>query len=138
MTNSDHFLATLRDVTQRAKFNNWLGLEVVSAKEGEVELQMVWREEFGQYAGYLHAGIIGALLDTACGFAAYTLSGRVLASQLSVKFLRPAIAKIFIARGRVLKSGEQQVFATAELASHDAPGKLLAVGETLLVPTGDR
>lgn len=78
-----------------------------------------------------------ALLDTACGFAAYTLSGSVLASQLFVKFLRPAIAKTFIVRGRVIKPGKQQIFAAAELASHDAPGKLLAVGDALLVPTGD-
>jgi hypothetical protein len=57
MPKCEDYLAALRAVTQRAKFNNWLGLEVVSASDGEVELHLAWREEFGQYAGYLHAGI---------------------------------------------------------------------------------
>lgn len=138
MSKNGNYLAALREVTKRAKFNSWLGLEIVSASEGAVELHLAWREEFGQYAGYLHAGIIAALLDTACGFAAYSLSGEILASQLSVKFLRPATAKTFLVRGRVIKPGKQQVFAAAELASLDAPDRLLAIGDTLLVPIGDR
>jgi uncharacterized protein (TIGR00369 family) len=138
MPKTENYLTALREVNRLAKFNNWMGLEVVSASEGEVELRLAWREEFGQYAGYLHAGIIAAVLDTACGFAAYSLSGWVLASQLSVKYLRPAIADAFIVRGRVIKPGKQQVFAAAELASLGDPQKLLAVGDTLLVPTGDR
>lgn len=138
MPKGENYLAALREVSQLAKFNDWLGLEIVSVSEGEAELRLAWREEFGQYAGYLHAGIVGALLDTACGFAAYPLSGRVLASQLSVKFLRPAIADTFIVRGYVIKAGKQQVFAAAELAGLGAPERLLAVGDALLVPTGDR
>jgi uncharacterized protein (TIGR00369 family) len=130
----DH-LASLRQVNELARFNNWLNFDVVSASQGEVELRLPWREEFGQYAGYLHAGIIGALLDTACGFAAYTVVGRVLASQFSVKCLRPAVARTFIVKGRVIKPGKQQVFAAAELTGLDAPGKLLAIGDALLVPT---
>jgi uncharacterized protein (TIGR00369 family) len=94
MRKNDDDLAALREVTKRAKFNSWLGLEIVSASEGAVELHLAWREEFGQHAGYLHAGIIAALLDTACGFAAYSLSGEILASQLSVKFLRPATPRL--------------------------------------------
>jgi hypothetical protein len=41
-------------------------------------------------------------------------------------------------RGRVIKPGKQQIFAAAELASLDAPERLLAIGDTLLVPIGDR
>jgi uncharacterized protein (TIGR00369 family) len=138
MQKNDNHLAVLREVTKRARFNSWLGLEVISAAEGEVELHLAWREEFGQYAGYLHVGIVGALIDTACGFAAYTLSGSVLGSQFSVRCLRPAIAKTFVARGRVVKPGKQQVFVMAEIASLDAPERLLAIGDALLVPTGER
>jgi uncharacterized protein (TIGR00369 family) len=134
MSANEKYLKALRDVTQRAQFNNWIGLEVASASEGEVELHLVWREEFGQYAGYLHVGIVAALLDTACGFAAYTSLGHILASQLSLRCLRPAIANTFIARGRILKPGKRQVFAAAELADYDAPDRLLALGDALLVP----
>jgi acyl-coenzyme A thioesterase PaaI-like protein len=60
---------------------------------------------------------------------------RVLASQISVRFLRPAVADIFVVRGRVVKPGRQQIFATAELFSlAGEPVKILAVGDALLVP----
>ncbi|MEI9995280.1 MAG: PaaI family thioesterase [Rhizomicrobium sp.] len=130
----DDFRSRLRDASGRAAFNTWLGLEVDQASEGEVELSLRWRPEFGQYSGYLHAGIISGLIDTACGFAASTLSGRVLASQLSVRFLRPAVADVFVVRGKVVKPGRQQIFACGELCARGAPDKLLAVGDAILVP----
>ena len=50
---------------------------------GEAEIAMPWRQEVGQYAGFLHAGLVGALIDTACGFAAATMAGR------DTPFMRP-------------------------------------------------
>ena len=125
----------LQRVSQRAEFNNWLGMEVVAAAPGEVELQIRWKKELGQYSGYLHAGIQGALIDTACGFAAATLSGNVLASQFTVRCLRPAVGETFRVVARVTKPGRQQIFTTAELyATQDGEEKLVASGDTLLVP----
>jgi uncharacterized protein (TIGR00369 family) len=124
----------LREASARAAFNVWLGLEVEHAADGEVELRLPWRAEFGQYSGYLHAGIVSGLIDTACGFAASTLSGRVLVSQLSIRFMRPAIASVFVVRGRVVKLGRLQVFACGHLYAIDAPDKLLASGDAVLVP----
>lgn len=50
----------------------------------------------------MHAGLVGALIDTACGFAAATITDGVLASHYSVNFFRPAVATRFIARGKIL------------------------------------
>jgi uncharacterized protein (TIGR00369 family) len=98
---------------------------------------MPWRREAGQYSGFLHAGLIGALIDTACGFAAATLAGRVLASHYSVNCLRPAVGERFIARARVVKPGKTQVFTACELfAQKDGVEKLVATGETLAVGCG--
>jgi uncharacterized protein (TIGR00369 family) len=130
----DDFRSRLQATSSKATFNTWLGLEVDKASEGEVELSLPWRIEFGQYSGHLHASIVSGLIDTACGFAASTMSGRVLASQLSVRFLRPAVADVFVVRGKVIKSGRQQVFAFGELFARDAPEKLIAVGDAILVP----
>ena len=95
---------------------------------------MSWREEVGQYSRFLHAGVIGALIDTACGFAAATLSIRSLASHYSINFLRPAVGHRFIARARVVKPGKSQVFTACELyAVNGAEEKLVAAGETLLL-----
>ncbi|MEE3099093.1 MAG: PaaI family thioesterase, partial [Pseudomonadota bacterium] len=80
-------LARMRAINASAAFNAWLGLEVAAAAPGEVELRLGSRPDFGQYAGFLHAGIIGGLIDTACGFAAATVAGRVLASHYSVNCL---------------------------------------------------
>ncbi len=135
LSEPNEHLLLLGDITKRAQFNNWLGLEVVSASLGNVELHLKWREEFGQYTGYLHAGIVGALIDTACGFAAATVSGRVLASQYAVRCLRPAIAETFVARGKVIKPGRQQIFTASELFGlKDGPEVPFAVGDAILVP----
>ncbi|MDQ6640442.1 MAG: PaaI family thioesterase, partial [Pseudomonadota bacterium] len=64
-----------------AAFNVWAGFEVAHAAEGRAELRLPWRPDLGQYAGFLHAGLIGGMIDTACGFAAFTVSGHVLASS---------------------------------------------------------
>ncbi len=133
-------LDTIQAINKTAAFNRWAGFEVTRADKGESELRMNWREEdMGQYAGFLHAGLIGAMLDTACGFAAATVSGRVLASHFSVNCVSPAVGRAFVARGRVVKAGRKQVFATAELyAQAEGQGddglKLVATGNAILVP----
>jgi uncharacterized protein (TIGR00369 family) len=123
----------LREINRMAAFNRWCGIEVVSAKPGEAEIAMPWRQEVGQYAGFLHAGLVGALIDTACGFAAATMVGRVLASHYSVNCLRPAVGERFVARARVVKQGQSMVFTACELYAQASEGeKLVATGETLL------
>lgn len=138
MDTSNQLHERISAVAKMAAFNNWLGLEVLTVKPGEVTLRLEWREELGQYSGFLHAAIIGGLIDTACGFAAGTLSGNVLASQFSVRCLRPATGEHFTVLGRVVKPGRQQIFAAAELYSHrQGESSLVAVGDALLVPSSD-
>jgi uncharacterized protein (TIGR00369 family) len=128
-------LSTIQNINRTAPFNQWAGFEVIRAEDGQAEIHMAWRPEAAQYSGYLHAGMIGALLDTVCGFAAATVAGRVLASHYSVNCLRPAIGDTFIAKGKVTKVGARQVFTTAELfAVKGDQIELVATGETLLIP----
>lgn len=129
------FLAEVSTINASAAFNRWAGFEVVAAEAGRVTLRMNWREEAGQYAGFLHAGLVGALIDTACGFAAFTLAGRVLASHYSVNCLTPAVGRAFIAKAEVARAGKRQIFARAELFAEDDGGarKLVATGETILM-----
>ena len=130
-------LERLRELTATAAFNEWAGFEVTRVGEGECELTMAWRPgDMGQYAGFLHAGVIAGLLDTACGFAAVTTSGSgVLASQFSMHCLAPAVGEEFVAIGRVVKAGRKQIFTSGELyAVRDGNRKLVATATTLLVP----
>ena len=138
MSTSNASLAQLRAINQSAAFNQWCGIEVLSAQPGQAEIAMPWRAEAGQYAGFLHAGLVGALIDTACGFAAATLVGRVLASHYSVNCLRPAVGERFIARARVVKPGKTQVFTACDLfAVANGQETLVATGQTLLVVVGE-
>lgn len=127
-----------REGSATASFNRWAGFQVVRVIEGECELRMAWRsEDMGQYSGFLHSGMIAALLDTACGFAAATMAGwSVLASQFSVNCLAPAVGDEFVAIGRVTKLGRRQIFTEGELrAVRNGESKLVATATTLLVPT---
>ena len=130
--------ATRADVaalSETAAFNRWAGFEVVEAGEGRAELRLRWRAELGQYAGFLHASMIGGMIDTACGFAAFTVRGQVLASHISVNCLAPATGDAFVARARVVKAGRRQVFAHAELfAQRGGAEHLVASGDVILVP----
>lgn len=130
----DH-LRLLQEINATAQFNQWAGLEVRSAEKGQVELALRWKAELGQYSGFLHAGLIGGLIDTACGFAAVTVVGpKVLASNFSVNCLRPAVGDMFIARARVIKPGKTQVFTACDLyAVKDGEEKLVANGQTILI-----
>lgn len=134
MEPSNDALAQLRAINATAEFNRWCGIEVVDAGPGSATIAMPWRPEAGQYAGFLHAGLVGALIDTACGFAAATLVGRVLASHYSVSCLRPAVGQRFIAKARVVKPGKNQVFTACELwAEANGRETLVATGETILL-----
>ncbi|HEU5296413.1 MAG TPA: PaaI family thioesterase [Burkholderiaceae bacterium] len=132
-------VSLLRAINDRAAFNRWCGFEVQHAEPGSAEVAMPWRPELGQYAGFLHAGIVGALIDTACGYAAATQVGaRVLASHFSVNCLRPAVGDRFVAKARVVRAGKQQVFTHCELYAQQAGAdKLVATGETLLCVVTD-
>jgi uncharacterized protein (TIGR00369 family) len=127
-------LDMIQKINAMAEFNRWCGIEVTVAEAGTVEIQMPWRSEVGQYSGFLHAGLIGTLIDTACGFAAATVAGpHLLAANFSVNCLRPAQGQKFIARARVVKPGKTQIFTSCDLFAVDAGvEKLVANGQTLL------
>jgi uncharacterized protein (TIGR00369 family) len=134
---------TMRDtvvaLNASAAFNRQAGFEVVSAGSGTAELRLPWHADLGQYAGFLHAAMIAGMIDTACGFAAYTVAGDVLASHFSVNCLALAAGDSFVARAAVVKAGRSQVFVHAELfASSGGDERLVATGDAILVPVGTR
>ena len=118
-----------------ATFNQWCGITVTSAEVGQVVIEMPWRAEVAQYSGFLHAGVVGALIDTACGYSAATILGtNLLAYHFSVNFLRPAVGERYLARAKVVKPGRTQVFTHCEVfALSKGKETLVSTGETLLV-----
>lgn len=95
-----------------------IGARIVRVDPGEVELELPFRDDLTQQHGFLHAGIVTALVDSACGYAALSLMDReaaVLSVEYKVNLLAPAVGERMRAVGRVIKSGRTLVVCTGEV-----------------------
>lgn len=103
-------------------------LGVVAA--GAVDVELPFRDDLTQQDGFLHAGIIATIADSACGYAAYTLmpaNARVLSIEFKVNLLAPAVGSRMIARARVLRAGRTITVCRADVAAVlDKSEKLVA------------
>lgn len=87
-----------------------LGVRVVHATPGEVDLELAFDERLTQQHGFLHAGVIAAALDSACGYAAYSaaeVESDVLTIEYKINLLAPADGERFVTRGRVVRAGSR-------------------------------
>ena len=95
-----------------------LGAKLVHIVPGEVHIEMPYSPSFSQQDGYIHAGIITTIVDSACGYAAYTLmpaDSRVLSVEFKVNFMSPAKGEKFIAIGKVVKPGRTLTICSGEV-----------------------
>ena len=102
---------------------NLIGARLASIEPGTVEIALPFRADLTQQDGYLHAGVVTTIADSACGYAAFSLmpaGSSVLSVEFKVNLLRPARGESFIARAEVIKAGRTlsvvraDVFAIAE------------------------
>jgi uncharacterized protein (TIGR00369 family) len=109
---------------------NLIGAELVKVVPGEVEIQIPYRHDLTQQHGFLHAGIITTIVDSACGYAAFSLmppDASVLTVEFKVNLLSPAKGELFVARGKVVKPGRTITVCSGEVFSmDDEEPKLLA------------
>ncbi len=85
-----------------------IGASLVRAEPGEVEIQLPWAAHLTQQHGFLHGGIVGAALDSACGYAGSTLMPAdvgVLSIEFKINFVAPAKGERFRMVGTVVKPG---------------------------------
>lgn len=97
-----------------------LGAELGLVRAGEVHLTAPCDARFSQQDGFLHAGTVTALMDSACGYAAYSLmpaASRVLSVEFKVNLLTPARGARFRAEGRVVKPGRTLTVCEGKLFS---------------------
>lgn len=106
-------------------------------KPGEAHITAPFDERFTQQDGFLHAGIVTTLIDSACGYAAYTLmpsGSRVLSVEFKVNFMSPAQGDSFRAEGRVIKPGKTLTVCEGKLfALNDNLEKLVAVMQATMI-----
>ena len=95
-----------------------IGAELTLVAPGVIEITLPYRKDLTQQHGYVHAGIITTIADSACGYAAYTLmppGSDVLAVEFKVNLMRPAKGEKFVARAEVIKSGRTLTVVRADV-----------------------
>ena len=102
-----------------------IGAELSRVEPGVVEITLPYRSDLAQQHGYLHAGIVTTIADSACGYAAYSLmppKSEVLSVEFKVNLLRPAKGEMFLAAAEVIKSGKSLTVVRADVFGLDQDG----------------
>ncbi len=115
-------------------FNRFLGIQLTSADEGWVRLELPYRPEFIGDASRpaLHGGVISTLIDTCGGFAVFTslpFGERVSTIDLRVDYLAPGGPELLIAEARVLRVGNRVGVADVKCFQPSQPDRIVATGK---------
>jgi len=107
----------IRESFQRQKFIVNMGARLSHVSPGRVEIELPFNENLTQQHGFLHAGAITAVVDSACGYAALSLmppQSAVLSVEYKINMLAPAIGERIIAKGWVMKPGRNIIVCSGE------------------------
>ena len=118
------------DTFERQRAMRTLGISIARLEPGEVDLTMAYSPDFTQQNGFVHAGVITAGLDNACGIAAFTLMPAgtdILTVEFKTNLLAPARGERFAFRAVVVKPGRTLTVCEGRAyAEHDGNETLIA------------
>lgn len=103
-----NFSDRVRDSFSRQAFMRYLDASLTKIEPGFCEIRMPYRQELTQQHGFFHAGAAAAIVDSACGYAAFSLmpaDASVLTVEYKINLLSPGRGEFLIARGLVVRSG---------------------------------
>ena len=107
-----------------------LGASLELVEPGRVHIAVPFSPALTQQHGYVHAGVISSIADSACGYAALTLApndSEVLTVEFKISLLAPARGLRFLAVGSVLRAGKRLSFCTGEVrAIRESDEELIA------------
>jgi uncharacterized protein (TIGR00369 family) len=114
-----------------------LGAKLVSVADGEVQIELPFSTQLSQQHGYVHAGAITSIVDSACGYAALTkapLESEVVTAEFKINFVRPALGERFLAIGKVQTSGKLLTVCTGEVRAFSGTAwKVIAIMQATIV-----
>jgi uncharacterized protein (TIGR00369 family) len=116
------FEQRIRDSFERQQVMRLLDARLLKVLPGEVHIELPFSPEITQQHGYVHAGIITTIIDSACGYAAYSLmepDDSVLSVEFKMNFLQPANGTHFIGIGKVVKAGRTLTVCAGEMYAVD-------------------
>ncbi|SFI03609.1 uncharacterized domain 1-containing protein [Collimonas sp. OK307] len=134
----------MSDIQERiaASFNSQglmatLGARLVSVADGEVQIELPFSTQLSQQHGYVHAGAITSVVDSACGYAALTkapVESDVVTAEFKINFVRPAIGERFLAIGTVQASGKLLTVCAGEVRAFSGSAwKVIAIMQATIV-----
>ena len=119
-----------------------IGARLVRVAPGEVDIELPVAPAVAQQHGFVHAGIVSTIADSACGYAALSLMDRdtaVLTAEFKINLLAPAAGDRLVARGKVVRAGRTLSVATAEVEAISAAGsKVCAIMTATIMCVRDR
>jgi uncharacterized protein (TIGR00369 family) len=112
------FAEEVKDSFAQQAIMKLIGARLSLVEPGVIEITLPFRTDLTQQNGYLHAGVVTTIADSACGYAAYSLmppGSEVLSVEFKVNLLRPAQGENFVARAEVIKAGRTLTAVRADV-----------------------
>ena len=95
-----------------------IGAKLTRIEPGAIDIEIEYQKSLSQQNGFIHAGIITTIADSACSYAAFSLmpeEADVLSVEFKVNLLAPAIGEKFLAEGRILRAGKTLTVARGDV-----------------------
>jgi uncharacterized protein (TIGR00369 family) len=126
----DDFQSRVRASFARQRVMETIGAQLTRVESGVVEITLPYRADLTQQHGFVHAGIVATILDSACGYAAFSLMPpdvAVLTIEYKINLMRPAQGERFVARAKVVKAGKTLSVCTGDvIAQSQGSGHVVA------------
>ncbi len=136
------FESKVRDSFLRQPFMQLLGAHLSQVRPGACEIRVPFRNELTQQHGFFHAAVSGAIADSACGYAAYTLmptQASVLTVEYKLNLVAPAAGQLLVTRAEVIRNGKTLKTCRAEVyAVKDGVETLCAASLSTIMTMFDR
>lgn len=116
-----------------------LGATLTLVEDGEVHIALPFSAHLSQQHGYVHAGAVTSVVDSACGYAALTRAApgkEIVTAEFKINFLRPALGERFVAVGRVENTGKLLSVCSGEVRAYragEAGYKVVAMMQATMV-----
>jgi uncharacterized protein (TIGR00369 family) len=119
-----------------------LGASLGSIAPGAVEIVLIPSPAISQQHGFVHAGAVSAIADSAAGYSALSLmpeGAGVLTTEFKINLVAPAVGERIVARGRVVKPGRTLTLTQSEVfAISNGQQKLIALLTATMMALRDR
>ncbi len=130
VTQNKNFEGRVRESFSKQNLMKTIGARLTKVLTGEIEISLAFREDLTQQHGFIHAGVVAAICDSACGYAALSLmtpDSAVLTVEYKINLLSPALGESLIACGKVIKPGVTLTVCSGDVfALKDGKKKMVA------------